>query len=931
MRRTTTLFIVLMSCITTAFCQNTLIVTKLKCENKVNPMGIETKTPRLNWIIKSAERDQVQSAYRIIVSDNSQSLKSNIGNIWDSEKVLSDKSILVEYKGIPLQPAKKYFWKVKVWNKNSKESSWSEEATFSTGLFNVSDWDNAKWIGYEHLKDSMLLVPGIHGSGDNLKKLALQRPVVPLFRKEFSVKKKITSALLFVTGLGQYEASINGMKVGNSFLAPGWTDYDYTVLYNTYDVTNQLKSGKNAIGVIVGNGFHNINRERYRKLVITFGMPRMISKLKITYTDGTEETIVSGADWKCEPSPITFTSIYGGEDYDAKLEQKGWDNPGFNDSNWKNALLVEAPKGKLMAETDYPLQVMDVIKVKKISQHEKSKYLYDFGQNASGIVELKVQGKKGQVIKLTPGELIDKNQLINQRASGSPYFLTYTLKGEGIETWRPRFTYYGFRYCMVEGAAPFEGTFSAKDELKDLPRVMELNFLHTRNSSPQNGSFSCSNQLFNQTYKLIDWAIRSNTQSVATDCPHREKLGWLEQTYLMGASMFYNYDLYLLYDQTVKNMMDAQISNGMIPDIAPEYVEFGGGFRDSPEWGSAGVILPWMIYEWYGDKEVMKSAWPMMKKYVDYLGTTANNHIISYGLGDWFDYGPKSPGEAQLTPKAVTATAIYYYDIKLLSQMAEVLNYTSEVQRLTSLGNDVKKAFNDKFFNAETNVYSTGSQTSMSMPLCVGLVDENKRIDVLNKMVETINQSGKALTAGDIGFHFLVKALEEGGASQLLYEMNNRNDIPGYGFQLKKGATSLTESWPALEEVSNNHLMLGHIMEWYYTGLGGIKQEQHSVAFKNIIIRPEIVGDISEAKAQYQSPYGSIKSEWKMKDGDFTLNIEVPVNTSATIYLPTTKVNAITESGKAIAKQKEIQFIRTEKNKSLFKIGSGVYSFKVIM
>ena len=330
-------------------------------------------------------------------------------------------------------------------------------------------------------------------------------------------------------------------------------------------------------------------------------------------------------------------------------------------------------------------------------------------------------------------------------------------------------------------------------------------------------------------------------------------------------------------------------------------------------------------------KEVMKSAWPMMKKYVDYLGTTANNHIISYGLGDWFDYGPKSPGEAQLTPKAVTATAIYYYDIKLLSQMAEILNYTSEVQRLTSLGNDVKKAFNDKFFNAETSVYSTGSQTSMSMPLCVGLVDENKRIDVLNKMVETINQSGKALTAGDIGFHFLVKALEEGGASQLLYEMNNRNDIPGYGFQLKKGATSLTESWPALEEVSNNHLMLGHIMEWYYTGLGGIKQEQHSVAFKNIIIRPEIVGDISEAKAQYQSPYGSIKSEWKMKDGDFTLNIEVPVNTSATVYLPTTNVNAITESGNAIAKQKEIQFIRTEKNKSLLKIGSGVYSFKVIM
>ena len=931
MKRITTLLFVLISCITTALCQNTLIVTELKCENKVNPMGIENKNPRVNWILKSTERNQIQSAYRIIVSDNSESLKQNIGNIWDSKKVTSDESILVELKGKPLQAAKRYYWKVKVWQRDGKESSWSKDATFFTGLYNSSDWSNAKWISYEPFNDSMLLVPGIHGSGDNLGKVAIQRPVTPLFRKEFSIKKKIANAQLFITGLGQYEASINGAKIGTSFMAPGWTHYGKTVLYNVYDVTPQLKTGKNAIGVIVGNGFHNINRERYRKLVITFGMPRMISKLKITYTDGTEEIIVSGADWKCAPSPITYTSIYGGEDYDAQLEQKGWNNPGFNDSKWKNALLAEAPKGQLLAETDFPIKVMDVISVKKISQPEPGKYLYDFGQNASGIIELKVQGKKGQVIKLTPGELIFKNQMINQNATGGPYYLTYTLKGEGIETWRPRFTFYGFRYCMVEGAVPSKGAASTQKPTNDLPGMIDLKFLHTRNSSPESGAFTCSNQLFNQTYDLINWAIKSNTQSVVTDCPHREKLGWLEQTYLMGASMFYNYDLYHLYDQTVKNMMDAQTSNGLIPDIAPEYVVFGGAFTDSPEWGSAGVILPWMIYEWYGDKEVMKSAWPMMKKYVEYLGTKSKNHIISYGLGDWFDYGPRSPGEAQLTPKAVTATAIYYYDIKLLCQMAEVLNYTSETQRLISLSNDVKKAFNDEFFNAQTNVYSTGSQTSMSMPLCVGLVDENKRTDVLNKMVETISQSGKALTAGDVGFHFLVKALEEGGASQLLYEMNNRNDIPGYGFQLKKGATALTESWPALEGVSNNHLMLGHIMEWYYTGLGGIKQEQHSVAFKNIIIRPETVGDISQTKATYQSPYGVIKSEWTKKDGNFTLKVEIPANSSATVYLPSTDVNAITESGKAIPNQKGIQFSRIENGKALYIIGSGNYLFKVKM
>jgi hypothetical protein len=483
---------------------------------------------------------------------------------------------------------------------------------------------------------------------------------------------------------------------------------------------------------------------------------------------------------------------------------------------------------------------------------------------------------------------------------------------------------------MVEGAIPSQGSTSTKKKpVIELPRMIDLKFLHTRNSSPESGGFYCSNELFNQTYKLIDWAIRSNTQSVVTDCPHREKLGWLEQTYLMGGSMFYNYDLYHLFDQTVKNMMDAQTSNGLIPDIAPEYVEFGGGFRDSPEWGSAGVILPWMIYQWYGDKEVMKKAWPMMKKYVDYLGTTAKSHILSHGLGDWYDLGPKFPGEAQLTPKAVTATAIYYYDLKLLSQMAGILDYKDEAQQLTSLSNDVRKVFNDQFFNAQTNVYSTGSQTAMSMPLCVGLVDEDKRTDVLNNLVASINKSGKALTAGDIGFHFLVKALEEGGQSQLLYEMNNRNDIPGYGFQLKKGATSLTESWAALEEVSNNHLMLGHIMEWYYTGLGGIKQDPHSVAFKNIIIRPETVGDISEVKTSYLSPYGVIKSEWTKKDGYFTLKVEIPVNTTATVYLPTTDEKKVTESGKAIPSPKGIQFTRIENGKALFQVGSGMYLFKV--
>ena len=898
--------------------QNLVSITNVKCDGRTNPLGIEDKNPRFSWVISSNERDTRQSAYQILVADSPEKLSKDIGNTWDSKVVKSDRSIQVEYAGSTLISEKKYYWKVKIYNQAGKATEWSEPAMWQMGLLSVNNWDNATWIGFENLPDSMKVVPGVHGNGNKLGNKAIKRSIVPLFRKEFSIQNKIKSATLYISGLGHYEASINGQKVGSSFLAPGWTNYDKVCLYNSYDVTLQLKVGKNVIGVIVGNGFYNINRERYRKLVIAYGFPKMISKLKIEYGDGTSATVVSGTDWKCSPSPIVYSSIYGGEDYDATLEQKGWDQPGFDDSKWNIALPVTTQSGKLMAETDFPVTIREAIKVKKTESTEPGKYLYDFGQNCSGIIELKVSGKKGSVIKLTPGELITKDKKINQNASGGPYYFSYTLKGDGIEIWRPKFTYYGFRYVMVEGAAP-----ESEKPNAETPKIIDLQLLHTSNSAPKAGEFECSNQLFNQIYTLIDWAVRSNLSSVVTDCPHREKLGWLEQTYLMGASVHYNYNLYPLYRKAIRDMIDAQTQEGLIPDIAPEYVPFDAGFRDSPEWGSAGVILPWMLWQWYGDQSVIEEAMPMMKKYVAYLGTKAEGHILSHGLGDWFDYGPNTPGEAQLTPKALTATAIYYYDILLLSKMMELSNNKEDAIKMTALADEVKTAFNTKFFNSETKVYSTGSQTAMAMPLCVGLVNENDRQAVFKNMVDSISVSGKKLTAGDIGFHFLVKALEEGGGSQLLYDMNFRNDVPGYGFQLKKGATALTESWPALEEVSNNHLMLGHIMEWFYTGLGGIKQEDNGIVFQNIIIRPEIVGDITWVKSSYQSSYGLIRSDWKKENNILEMKVEIPANTSATIYLPTNQEGSVTENGKKTTVSK------TADGKYFCKIGSGSYIFRM--
>ncbi|SEW22339.1 Alpha-L-rhamnosidase N-terminal domain-containing protein [Chitinophaga sp. YR573] len=892
----------------TCYCSAQVKVTNLLCEHKPSPDGVDANAPSFCWQISATQRNYLQSAYQIQIADDSTTLQKQPANII--------KSNLSIYKGKKLLPAHRYYWRVKVWDQHKQPSGWSNISTFTTG---ITDWSNAKWIGYEELPDSMLLVPGVHSGEEkiNNKNKAKQRSVVPLFRKTFTTKNNIKSALVFISGLGQYELNINGKKVGDNFLAPGWTYYDKRVLYNTYDITGLLNSGNNAIGVIVGNGFYNINKERYRKLSIAFGMPKMICKLFITYEDGTTNTIVSGNDWKTAPSPITFASIYGGEDYNANLEQKDWDQPSFHDETWKNALLVKPPQGLLEAEKDYPVKVTDILPVQSISKPVDSIYMYDFGQNASGIIELKVQGHKGQIIKLTPAELINDKKLANQKATGKQYYYSYTLKGEGVETWRPRFTYYGFRYVQVEGATPD----TAKQN--DLPKIKALSFLHTRNSTPSSGTFECSNTLFNKINTLILWAIKSNMQSVVTDCPHREKLSWLEQDYLMGTSIQHNFDIYQLYKKLVYDMIDAQTKEGLVPDIAPEFVVFndgGFGFRDSPEWGSASVILPWLIYKWYGDKDVMRAAYPMMKRYVEYLKSRSDSNILSYGLGDWYDYGPARPGVAQLTPKSLTATAIYYYDISLLSKMSTLLG-NNDVAKWTQLAAAVKQSFNKKFLHAD--VYATGSQTAMAMPLCTGLVNEKDRKQVFKNMVDSITHEGKKLTAGDIGFHFLVQALQQGGASQLIYDMNYRSDVPGYGFQLAKGATALTESWAALAEVSNNHLMLGHIMEWFYNGLAGINQSEKSVAYKDIIIRPEVVGDITYVKGSYNSQYGTIRSEWEKEGEVFNLYVQIPANTTATIYIPASNTQIIKENDKMVIP------VGYEDDRAIIKTGSGEYHYVV--
>lgn len=901
------------------FCQ--LSPADLKCEYKVNPVGIETQAPRFSWTFNSPARGVSQSAYQLCVADSKKELQAGKANIWDSGKVLSANNSSVVFAGKAFDMAKKYFWSVRIWDQSGKISKWSDASEFCTGILSQNEWNNAKWMAYEDLPDSMKVVPGIHLNGDELGHKLLNRCVNPYFRKEIIISKTVSEAYAFVSGLGQYELYLNGTKVSTDFLTPGWTDYTKRCLYNSYAITGQLRRGGNSIGCIAGAGFFYINRERYRKFVGAYGFPMVRMIVHIRFTDGTTQEIVSDGSWKTAPSPIEYTGIYGGEDYNANKELPGWDKPGYNDAMWKNAILAKGPEGFMQAQTEYPLKVMQTFKVKTVTAPAPGKYIYDFGQNASGIIELEVQGRKGDTVKITPSELLDKNGLVTQKSSGGPFYFRYILKGDKVEHWTPRFTYYGFRYAMVEGAVPEN---VKKDEK---PRIISLKFLHTRSFSPTAGSFSCSNPFYNKVFNLIDWSIKSNMASVLTDCPHREKMGWLEEVHLMGESINYNYDVFHLYNKVLDDMIDAQADNGMAASTAPEYVHFPGAYQDCPGYGSAIVIVPWYLYKWYGDKQAIVKSYDNMARYVAYLGTKAKSNILDYGLGDWLDLGPKKPGLSQLTPISLTATAFYYYDAFLLSKMAGILGNHADSVKYAQLSESIKDSFNARFYNSQTKSYGTGSQTSLSMPLYMGIVNKNDYNGVFENLKNSLILNKKVLTAGDIGHRFLLKSLEQSGESQLIFDMYNRTDVPGYGFQLKQGATALTEHWAALDYLSQNHMILGHLMEWFYTGLAGIRQQEGDTGFKKIIIDPQQAGDITWVKASHLTTNGEIKVDWRKDKDRFILKVQIPANSEAEVILPVQKPGDVTVNGQLVKNNNQVLKISDNTGKLVLKIASGAYEF----
>lgn len=878
-----------------------LAVTTTMCNYQRDVMAIVESEGRIQvgWLynIKDNPGNQRgQTAYHIVVTK-----RDSRETVYDSGKVTSDESQHIMLPALPYH-SRGYLWKVRIKDKKGW-SAWSREQVIRV----MPRMDGVEWIGAITTKDAG--IPEGRWSNSDFKKddfKSLWANVDTLsaksivLRKEYRPRRKIVDAMIYVSGLGHYELTLNGEKVGDSEFAPLWSEYSRTVYYNVFDVTDRMRSAGNAIAVMLGNGFFNVQRgNRYSKLQTSFGSPRLFFRMDVSYDDGSMEHIVSDGSWRWTLSPITFNSIYGGESYDARLEQEGCLLSGFDDNHWRRAVVVEPPTGILRAETAPPVKIMErydihdwwrvnpdsiaAASAKTKRTVDRSAFVCDMGQNLAGFPSIRVSGKRGQKVTLIVSERLTRQGVCDQSQTGRQHYYEYTLRGsEGVkerrgeddtalsanesltsnlkpltsEIWHPRFSYYGFRYIQVEGAV-LEG----EPNPDGLPVIHELQSCFVYNSAEETSTFWCDNDLFTKTHRLIERAERSNMQGVMTDCPHREKLGWLEQDHLCGPSLLFNYDMTRLVPKIIRDIVDTQKEDGMVPTTAPQYVSFGNLFDDSPEWGSTLIILPFMYYDMYGDSTLIVDHYEPMRSYVEYLGTRADDGIVSHGLGDWYDYGPWRAGFSKNTPVALVATAHYIYDLQLITEAARMTGHADDAKKYSARYNDVVTSFNRHFYKPDSCYYGTGSQTSNALPLFLGIAGDHKQ-EVLANLIADIHAHGDRLTTGDVGNRYLFRVLADNGYNELLWKMLNHYETPGYGFQLQQGATTLTEQWDPRQGSSWNHFMMGQIDEWFFRSLAGIRQQPGTHGMRHVIIDPQPVGDIRHVKATLQTLYGEVKIEY---------------------------------------------------------------------
>ena len=837
-------------------------IDRIRCEYLKNPLGIDVATPRFTWEI-SAGHNGKQTACRLKVATSPQLLKRGKADVWKSRRVNTDIPRMV-YQGPALQAHTRYYWQVEVWSNSRKLTS--EIASFETAKLSITDWHDAKWISDTFDKE--------------FRK-------APLLRKSISLEEKnIKNARLYVSGVGYYEFFINGAHVSDRKLEPGYTHFDKRVLYSTYDVTSMLQHGENVLAAELGNGWLNIQslsvwefeKARWRM------RPRMIAELRITYNDGTVQTIPTDRTWKTNSGACSFNNLYSGEVYDARLVHKGWTIPGFDDKKWMPAIEVEAPAKILTSQQMPPIRVVREVKPVSMRKIDDYTYIYDMGENMTGVCRLQVQGPTGTCVTLAHGELIHDDGTLNQgnieiyfkrEKNGLPQHVdpferiqtdTYFLSGNGMETYEPRFTYHGFRYVEVASTRPLTLT---QESLTGL-------CMHT-DVEPV-GNFACSNEILNKLVEASCNSYLGNLFSIPTDCPQREKNGWTADGYVgMDYGLLF-YDGITVYEKWMNDFIDNQRERGDLSGIIPSS---GWGYADwiGPVWDAALFIIPNNLYKYYGDTRAIEKMWDTCVRYLQYLETREKDGKLTYGIGDWVFYKAK-------TDTHFTSTAFFWLDNVLMAKFADLTGHDGTKYRAKA--DNLKELINNEWFDAEKKMYANGTQAAQSVGLALGLVPEEHAQAVADNLVRMIRDNGHQLDFGMLGSKFVPAMLVKYGYADDAYKMIIRPEAPSWANWIHRGLTTLPETWVLdkdFKDASLNHAFLGDISVWMMNSLAGINPHPKKPGFAGIIIRPQFINGISWAKGEYRSVRGLIRSEWKREGNQIELNIIIPANTEAELQL----------------------------------------------
>ena len=892
--------------------QNDIKLKHLQCEMLTNPLGIDVLQPRLSWQFDTNASEIEQKAYHVLVASTPEKLKNNQGDLWDSGKVESNQSVHVVYSGKTLDSRDEAFWKVKVWT-NKGETLWSDTALWSMGILTYADWKSTRWIGNNHLFE-----------GDSIGQFA--KLSARYIRKQIDLKKQVKNAKVHIMGMGLYELYINGEKIGNQVLAPVPTDYTKNVKYNVFDVTSNLKQGENVLGTILGNGRFFAMRQEYKPYKIqTFGFPKMALQLVVEYEDGTKETIKTDESWKFTPyGPIRSNNEYDGETYDARMEIPHWNTIGFNDSKWLNVMWVQEPGGFPEAQMTPNMTIKDVVKPVGITKTKNNTYILDMGQNMVGWLQLKVKGNRGDTITMKFAESL--------KAGGSLYIANlrdakttdrYILKGEGEEIWEPKFVYHGFRYVEISG-------FNYQPNLNDFLGKVVYDDIKTT------GTFECSNETMNQVFKNAFWGIRGNYKGMPIDCPQRnERQPWLGDRTTGAYGESFLFDNQTLYAKWLDDIKFSQTLDGGIPDVAPAFWRYYG---DGVTWQGAYIKVADMLYNQFGDVNVIKQHYPYMKKWMDYMehNYLKNDLMTKDKYGDWCVPPEsleiiRSQDPTRLTDGEVLSSAFYYHLLQLMNKFAILIDAeASDIAHFNSLGERIKNAFNKKYFNKETYSYANNTVTANVLPLAFGMVPDNLEDKVFENMVYQVEvvKNGH-ISTGVVGTQFLMRTLTEFGRGDLAFKLASNKTYPSWGYMVENGATTIWELWNGNtadpEMNSQNHVMLlGDLMIWYYENMAGIKSNPDNPGFKDIIMKPDFNAGLTFVNASYESQYGTIKSYWQKKKGQLTWDITIPPNTTASVFLPATDASKVKVNKKSL-KASTVNYT-TEANSMVLKLKSGTYS-----